>query len=133
MLRNLEYYEQIYYGGQVAGRGLQSPSELRRAFDMMSREYAEAVGGFLPADRNAAWLDMGTHESLHRAAVYVESIQAIQGYQVANLEEIALRKGWITAEELRRNIARQGQSSYSRYLQEILADHGHKNPNLCAD
>ena len=83
--------------------------------------------------RGSAWLDMGSHESLHRAAVYVESIQTIQGYQVANLEEIALRKGWITADQLRQNIVRQGQSSYSRYLQEILADSGHKNPNLCAE
>jgi len=43
--------------------------------------------------RGTAWLDMGTHESLHRAAVYVESIQSIQGYQIANLEEIAFRNG----------------------------------------
>ncbi len=42
-----------------------------------------------------SWMDMGSHESLYRAAVYVESIQTIQSYQIANLEEIAFRKGWI--------------------------------------
>lgn len=83
--------------------------------------------------RGTAWLDMGTHESLHRAAVYVESIQAIQGYQIANLEEIAFRKGWIAAEQLERAVAAQGQSSYTQYLREILQDPGHKNPNICAE
>jgi glucose-1-phosphate thymidylyltransferase len=108
-------------------RGELEITDLNRCYLEQGNLFMELLG------RGCAWLDMGTHESLHRAAVYVESIQTIQGYQVANLEEIALRKGWITADELRRNIARQGQSSYSRYLQEILADPGHKNPNLCAD
>ena len=108
-------------------RGELEITDLNRCYLDQGELYMGLLG------RGSAWLDMGTHESLHRAEVYVESIQTIQGYQVANLEEIALRKGWIPAEELRRNIARQGQSSYSRYLQEILTDPGHKNPNLCAD
>ena len=83
--------------------------------------------------RGTAWLDMGTHESLHRAAVYVESIQAIQGYQIANPEEIALRKGWIVAEQLEWAVAAQGNSSYTHNLREILLDPGHKNPNICAE
>lgn len=89
--------------------------------------YMELLG------RGTAWLDMGTHESLHRAAIYVESIQAIQGYQIANLEEIAFRKGWIAAEQLERMLATQGKSSYTQYLREILQDPGHKNPNICAE
>ena len=76
---------------------------------------------------------MGTHESLHRAAVYVESIQAIQGYQIANLEEIAFRKGWISARQLEHALIIQGQSSYSKYLRDILLDPGHKNPSICAE
>ncbi len=83
--------------------------------------------------RGTAWLDMGTSESLHRAAVYVESIQAIQGYQIANLEEIAFRRGWISAGELEQTLITQGQSCYSQYLREILLDPGHKNPNICAE
>lgn len=80
--------------------------------------------------RGCAWLDMGTHEYLHRAAVYVESIQGTQGYQIANLEEIALRRGWMSPEILKRNIAQHGQSSYSRYLNEILVEPGHLNLNI---
>ena len=108
-------------------RGELEITDLNRCYLDQGELYMELLG------RGSAWLDMGTHESLHRAAVYVESIQTIQGYQVANLEEIALRKGWITADQLRQNIARQGQSSYSSYLQEILADPGHKNPHLCVE
>ena len=40
--------------------------------------------------RGTAWLDMGTNESLHQASVYVKSLQEIQGFQIANLEEIAV-------------------------------------------
>jgi glucose-1-phosphate thymidylyltransferase len=82
--------------------------------------------------RGTAWLDMGTHESLHRASVYVESIQSIQGFQIANLEEIAFRKGWITANQLERTLGRLGINGYTQYLQDILQDPGHKNPIICA-
>lgn len=80
--------------------------------------------------RGTAWLDMGTHDSLHRAATYVESIQSIQGFQVANLEEIAFRKGWITTEQLRANLNQHGKTGYAKYLKEILEDPGHQNPNV---
>jgi len=108
-------------------RGELEITDLNRLYLQRGDLYMELLG------RGCAWLDMGTHESLHRAAVYVESIQSIQGYQIANLEEIALRKGWINPSDLQLNIARQGQSSYNRYLQEILTDPGHRNPNICAE
>jgi glucose-1-phosphate thymidylyltransferase len=108
-------------------RGELEITDLNRLYLQQGELYMELLG------RGCAWLDMGTHESLHRAAVYVESIQSIQGYQIANLEEIALRKGWISPEALQKNITRQGQSSYSRYLLEILTDPGHRNPNICAE
>lgn len=108
-------------------RGELEITDLNRLYLQEGNLYMDLLG------RGCAWLDMGTHESLHRAAVYVESIQSIQGYQIANLEEIALRKGWISSDTLQQNIARQGQSSYSRYLQEILVDPGHRNPHTCAE
>jgi glucose-1-phosphate thymidylyltransferase len=108
-------------------RGELEITDLNALYLSQGRLYMELLG------RGTAWLDMGTHESLHRAAVYVESIQAIQGYQIANLEEIALRKGWISTAQLERVVAAQGKSSYTLYLREILQDSGHKNPNLCAE
>lgn len=83
--------------------------------------------------RGTAWLDMGTHESLHRASVYVESIQSIQGFQIANLEEIAFRKGWITPNQLEGMLSSMGKTSYTQYLQDTLQYPGHKNPNICAE
>lgn len=110
-----------------SARGELEITDLNALYLAQGDLYMELLG------RGTAWLDMGTHESLHRAAVYVESIQAIQGYQIANLEEIAIRKGWVTAEQLERIVAAQGQSSYTRYLREILQDPGHKNPNICVE
>ncbi|MSP53877.1 MAG: glucose-1-phosphate thymidylyltransferase [Gammaproteobacteria bacterium] len=108
-------------------RGELEITDLNRLYLQQGELHMELLG------RGCAWLDMGTHESLHRAAVYVESIQSIQGYQIANLEEVAFRKGWISAGQLEQTLASQGQSSYSQYLREILQDPGHRNPNICAE
>lgn len=70
--------------------------------------------------RGTAWLDMGTPQTLHEASVYVKSVQSIQGNQIANLEEIALNKGWIKLSSIRKNISKIGNSSYTDYLQEII-------------
>jgi len=70
--------------------------------------------------RGVAWLDMGTHDSLHRAAVYVDSLQKIHGSQIANLEEIAFRKGWISSGDLKSLCGVSGKSSYFDYLKTLL-------------
>ncbi len=45
--------------------------------------------------RGFAWLDTGTHESLHEAASFVQTVQNIQNLHIACLEEIAWRNGWL--------------------------------------
>ena len=50
--------------------------------------------------RGFAWLDTGTHESLLEAAQYIETVQRMQNVQVANLEEIAYRMGYITRDQV---------------------------------
>lgn len=71
--------------------------------------------------RGFAWLDTGTHEALMEATNYVSVIQKRQGLVIACLEEIALRQGWITMEQLQEAADQQRGSSYGQYLASIKA------------
>ena len=64
------------------------------------------------------------------SSVYVKSLQEIQGFQIANLEEIALRKGWISHQALEASLSDKGNSTYNSYLRQILKDPGHYNPHI---
>ena len=70
--------------------------------------------------RGLAWLDMGTHESLLQAGMFIETIESRQGLKVACLEEIAFRQGFIGENELAEAAHRYGKSSYGRYLKMVL-------------
>lgn len=71
--------------------------------------------------RGFAWLDTGTHEALMEATNYVSVIQKRQGLVIACLEEIALRQGWITMEQLEEAADQQRGSTYGQYLASIKA------------
>jgi glucose-1-phosphate thymidylyltransferase len=70
--------------------------------------------------RGLAWLDMGTHESLLQAGMFIETIESRQGLKVACLEEIAYRQGFIGENELAEAAHRYGKSSYGKYLKMVL-------------
>jgi len=70
--------------------------------------------------RGIAWLDTGTHESLMQASNYIQAIEERQGLMVACLEEIAFRKGYITAADVTRLAKSMGSSTYGQYLLRIL-------------
>ena len=69
--------------------------------------------------RGFAWLDAGTHSSLHQAANFIQTVQARQGMYVASPDEIAFRLGWIATEDLQRLAKRNGDSEYGRYLHDL--------------
>lgn len=69
--------------------------------------------------RGYAWLDMGTHESLHGAASFVRAVQARQGYVISSPEEIAYRMGYIERGDLERLAAEMSNNDYGRYLMEV--------------
>ena len=71
--------------------------------------------------RGFAWLDTGTHESLHDAAAFVRTIQNVQNLQVACLEEIAWRNGWLTSERLRELAEPMKKNEYGQHLLRLLA------------
>ena len=72
--------------------------------------------------RGFAWLDTGTHESLSEASTFVEVIEKRQGLKIACLEEIAYRKGWIDAEQLRQNALPMINNLYGKYMMKFIND-----------
>lgn len=70
--------------------------------------------------RGIAWLDTGTHDSLMAAGSFVQSMQTRQGLHVACLEEIALRMGFIDAEQVRQLAKPLLKTEYGQYLLEIV-------------
>ena len=66
--------------------------------------------------RGIAWLDTGTHESLLQASNFIQAIQERQGLEIACVEEIAFRKGWIGKEALLRIAAEMKSNRYGAYL-----------------
>ncbi|WP_026227046.1 glucose-1-phosphate thymidylyltransferase RfbA [Hoeflea sp. 108] len=75
--------------------------------------------------RGHAWLDTGTHDSLHDAASFVRTIEHRQGVKVMCLEEIGLELGWLSAEEVLTRAAALGSTEYARYLVRRAKEIGH--------
>ena len=70
--------------------------------------------------RGFAWLDTGTHESLFDASRFVEVVESRQGVQIACLEEIAWRKGWLSDEELLRLAEPMKGCGYGQYMIRLV-------------
>ena len=70
--------------------------------------------------RGYAWLDTGTHDSLHEAASFIATLQKRQGLQVACPEEIAYRQGWIDAAALQKLADPLKKNGYGQYLLSLL-------------
>lgn len=115
-----------FYTGSVvdvAGSILPSPrgeleiTDVNRAYMAKGELYLQQLG------RGFAWLDTGTHDSLSDASSFVEIVQSRQGVQIACLEEIAWRKGWISSERLRELAEPMRGNAYGEYMLK-LADRG---------
>jgi len=70
--------------------------------------------------RGYAWLDTGTHESLHEAAAFIATLQKRQGLMVACPEEIAFAQKWINAEQLQKLAKPLAGNGYGQYLLNLL-------------
>ncbi|MCW0372369.1 MULTISPECIES: glucose-1-phosphate thymidylyltransferase RfbA [Xanthomonas] len=96
-----------------SARGELEITDLNRRYLQEGQLHLEALG------RGYAWLDTGTHQSLHEASNFIETIQARQGLQVCCPEEIAFLQGWIDAEQLQRLALPMVKNSYGLYLQAL--------------
>jgi glucose-1-phosphate thymidylyltransferase len=99
---------------QPSKRGELEISDLNNMYLQKDQLRLEILG------RGMAWLDTGTHESLHDASRYVEVIESRQGLKIACLEEIAYRMKYINTEQFIQLVESYPQSQYRNYLQDIL-------------
>lgn len=108
---------QIAKGIKPSARGELEITSINQAYLEQKRVVIQKFG------RGFAWLDTGTPESMHDAANFIQSIQHRQGVQVAALEEIAFRKGWISSTQLIQLAEPMKKNYYGQYLIN-LAEHG---------
>ena len=76
--------------------------------------------------RGYAWLDAGTHGSLHQASSFIQAIQQRQGFKIGCVEEIAFRKGYIDKEQLLALARKYAKNEYGRYLAGIVEEEDKK-------
>ena len=72
--------------------------------------------------RGVAWLDTGTHESLHEASSFVRTVEHRQGLKIMCLEEIALELGHVTPEQVLARADALGKTDYARSLRRRVAE-----------
>ena len=106
----------IAEGLKPSARGELEITDVNRAY--LEKGALEVV----PMGRGYAWLDTGTHESLLEAGHFIETIEKRQGLKVACPEEIAYRRGYIGARQLRALAGPLAKSGYGEYLLRVLQE-----------
>ena len=107
---------EIARGLRPSRRGELEITDLNRVY--IHRDAARLID----LGRGTAWLDTGTHESLLQAGQFVQVLEARQGVTISCLEEIAMRRGWIGADDALRLADEMGRSSYADYVRATATD-----------
>lgn len=97
-----------------SARGELEITDVNNAYLSRGELHVELMG------RGIAWLDTGTHDSLMDAGGFVQAVEKRQGLKVACLEEIAWRRGYISADDVRRLAAPMAKTGYGQYLLELV-------------
>jgi glucose-1-phosphate thymidylyltransferase len=99
-----------------SARGELEITDINRAYLQRGDLRVERLG------RGFAWLDTGTHDSLHDAGSFIRTIETRTGSKIACPEEIAFECGYITAEAVLAQAHRLGKTEYANYLRRIVAE-----------
>src|SRR5690606_20285233 len=95
-------------------RGELEITDLNRLYLEAGQLHIERMG------RGYAWLDVGTHESLLQAGVFVQMVEERQGLKIACPEEVAWRMRFIDDAQIHKLASGKGQSQYADYLLRML-------------
>jgi glucose-1-phosphate thymidylyltransferase len=99
-----------------SARGELEITDVNRAYLEQGRLRVTRLG------RGFAWLDTGTHDSLHDASAFVRTVEQRQGIKVMSPEEIAYDFGYLTDEQLLAAADRMGKSDYANFLRRRVAE-----------
>ncbi len=97
-----------------SARGELEITDLNRMYLEEGKLHVERLG------RGVAWLDMGSPENLLSSSIFVETIERRQGLRIACLEEIALVKGFVTLDQMKKTLTTVPASPYKAYLERIV-------------
>ncbi len=97
-----------------SARGELEITDVNRRYLEMGQLNVEMMG------RGYAWLDTGTHDSLHEAAGFIATLQKRQGLMVACPEEIAFHQGWVDAATIERLAQPLAKNGYGQYLLNLI-------------
>lgn len=110
---------------EMAKRLKPSPRGELEITDLMRRYLDQGQLDVAMMGRGLAWLDAGTHDALLEAGQFIEIIERRQGLKVACPEEIAYRKGYISAEQLEAQANVLRKNAYGQYLERLLRQEVH--------
>jgi glucose-1-phosphate thymidylyltransferase len=97
-----------------SARGEYEITDLNKVYLAQSKLSVKLLG------RGFAWLDTGTHDSLLQASAFVKTIEENQGIKIACLEEIAYRMGFLTREQIKKNISGFKNNEYYNYVAKVI-------------
>ena len=96
-----------------SARGELEITDLNRLYLEVGKLHVERLG------RGFAWLDTGTFDSLLEAGSFVATLEHRQGLKIACPEEVALRLGFLTLDDMAPWLKRLGKSTYADYVRKI--------------